>query len=316
MKAFISCILKYDPHHQKLEPGLFGYTTAYYGCVECQGRGTLHCHMMIWLEGSLNPDQLKQRALQDPEFQSILIKFLDDAISNCIPDEPPIEISVPSSNNHPCSVRGINLDLPDDTIIYAQQKDIRNIAMHCQVHKHSATCYKYWQGPSESKECRFNLDSNNYQPITYIDPETGEINLRCLDGLVNNFNDTMIQAIRCNMDIKFILSGSSAKAVLYYITDYITKSQLKSHITFAALELAVHKLGEYNSDDDDLTHHAKCLLQKCAYLMISHQELSAPQVCSYLMDYEDHFTSHQYANLYWPSFEGFINSEQPCSECY
>lgn len=118
------------------------------------------------------------------------------------------------------------------------------------------------------------------------------------------------------MDIKFIGSGPAAKAIIYYITNYITKSQLKTHVAYAALELATKKLGEYNPDDDDITVRAKKLLQKCAYSIISHQELSAQQVASYLMDYEDHFTSHKYRNLYWPSFENHINREQPSPECY
>ena len=45
-------------------------------------------------------------------------------------------------------------------------------------------------------------------------------------------------------------------------------------------------------------------------------ELSAQQVASYLMDYEDHFTSHEYRNLYWTSFEAFINKQDPSPECY
>src|SRR5258705_12590692 len=101
--------------------------------------------------------------------------------------------------------------------------------------------------------------------------------------MVNNYCKTILSAVHCNMDIKFIGSGASAKAILYYITDYITKSQLKTHVAYAALELAVAKLGEYNPHDDDLTLRAKKLLQKCAHAMISHQELSAQQVCSYLM---------------------------------
>ena len=121
--------------------------------------------------------------------------------------------------------------------------------------------------------------------------------------------------MRCNMDIKFIGSGPSAKAVMYYITDYITKSQLKAHVAYTALELSVKKLGDYNPEDDDFIIHAKKLLQKCAYSMISHQELSAQQVCSYLMNFEDHFTSHKYHNLYWISFENFINQEDPSPEC-
>lgn len=113
----------------------------------------------------------------------------------------------------------------------------------------------------------------------------------------------MIQAIQCNMDIKFIGSGAAAKAMTYYVTNYITKSQLKTQVAFAALDLAVKKLGEFNPEEDELTVCAKRLLQRCAYTMISHQELSAQQVASYLMDYEDHFTSHKFRNLYRTSFE-------------
>ncbi|KAF8439961.1 hypothetical protein L210DRAFT_3352771, partial [Boletus edulis BED1] len=37
--------------------------------------------------------------------------------------------------------------------------------------------------------------------------------------------------------------------------------------------------------------------------MISRQELSAQQVCSYLLAHGDHYTSHVYRNMYWSSFE-------------
>ncbi|KAJ7811873.1 hypothetical protein B0H13DRAFT_2472163 [Mycena leptocephala] len=126
----------------------------------------------------------------------------------------------------------------------------------------------------------------------------------------------MLKAIRCNMDIKFISSGPAAKAVIYYITDYITKSQLQAHVAYAALEGAVQKWGEYDPEYDDLSSRAKRLLQKCAHSMISNQELSAQQVASYLMEYEDHFTSHEYISLYWTSLEGHINKEDPSPECY
>ncbi|KAJ7476627.1 hypothetical protein FB451DRAFT_1033379, partial [Mycena latifolia] len=101
------------------------------------------------------------------------------------------------------------------------------------------------------------------------------------------------------MDIKFIGSGPAAKAILYYITDYITKSQLQAHVAYAALELAVTKLGDFDPTASDLETRARKLLQRCAHSLISKQELSAQQVVSYLMDFEDHFTSHNYVNLYW-----------------
>lgn len=317
MRAFISAILGHDPDMPNLDGGIFGIVNAYYGCVEAQGRGTLHCHMLVWIEGSLNPNEIKDRILTsgDVDFRDRLLAFLDDTIANSIPAEPNIGQHFPLHEPHPCAIRGVNLsDNKNDTLKNIErQRDLHRLVKQCQLHSHSQTCYKYWKGPlsGEPRECRFDLDEKNTCAKSSFDNETGELNLRCLDGLVNNFNLTIIEAVRCNMDVKFIGSGPSAKAVLYYITDYITKSQLKSHVAFAALELAVKKLGEYNKDDDESTIRAKHLLQKCAYAMISHQELSAQQVCSYLMDFGDHYTSHEFRNLYWTAFERFIDHEDP-----
>jgi len=47
------------------------------------------------------------------------------------------------------------------------------------------------------------------------------------DELGNNSNPFVLAALRCNMDIKFISSGSGGKAMIYYVTNYMTKSQLK-----------------------------------------------------------------------------------------
>jgi hypothetical protein len=63
MKAFISALLGYDPDQKVLEGGILGVVKAYYGCVEAQGRGTLHCHMLVWVEGGLNPNEIKRRVL-------------------------------------------------------------------------------------------------------------------------------------------------------------------------------------------------------------------------------------------------------------
>ncbi|KAJ7739226.1 hypothetical protein DFH07DRAFT_688368, partial [Mycena maculata] len=334
MKAFISALLGYDPDQKNLEGGILGVVKAYYGCAEAQGRGTLHCHMLVWVEGGLNPNEIKKRALSseasDIDFCKQLLAFLDDTISNAIPPEPEPKVNVPSDKYHPCSVRGIhiaNVNQNDDfsapakqpgnnSVSPERQQDLHNLVSQCQSHEHSKTCFKYWRGPPEPKTCRFDLHEDNFRADSSFDSETGEICLRCLDGLVNNFNSTIIEAMRCNMDIKFIGSGASAKAILYYITDYITKSQLKTHVTFSMLELAVKRLGEFDPLQDELTIRAKRMLQKCAYAMISQQELSAQQVASYLMDFEDHFTSHSYRNLYWTTFETFINRQLPSPECY
>ena len=315
---FLLTLLGYDPTQKDLTGGVLGLVKGYYGCVEAQGCGTLHCHMLVWLDGALNPNEIRDRVTKngDMEWGQQLIRYLDDAITNVIPDDPDPQLSVPSSIHHPCSVRGIDLEEPDLGLrLKSWLKDLYNIAKECQIHSHTKTCYKYRRA-GEDLHCCFNHNEDNFREMTEFDPETAEICLRCLHGMVNNFNTTIIEAIRCNMDIKFIGSGESAKAILYYIMDYITKTDLKTHVAFSALKLAVEKLGEYDPAADEATIRAKWMLQKCAYAMLSHQELSAQQVASWLIGGGDHYTSHNFRNLYWMAFEASINAEKPSPECY
>ena len=318
LKAFISTVLGYDPAQENLNGGVLGLVKAHYGCVEAQGRGTLHCHMLVWLEGALNPNEIRDRVLKngDAEWGQRLLRFLDDAITNIIPSDPDPELSIPSSTHHPCSVRGVNLDEPDISVrLKSRVKDLYHVAKACQIHSHTKTCYKHHKA-GETLRCRFDHDADNFREKTEFDPETAEICFRCLEGMVNNFNATMLEAIRCNMDIKFIGSGESAKAILYYVTDYITKTDLKTHVAFSALQLAVKKLGEYDPTADEMTIRAKRMLQKCAYTMLSHQELSGQQVASWLIGNGDHYSSHKFRNLYWTAFEASVNAENPSPECY
>ncbi|KAG1808507.1 hypothetical protein EV424DRAFT_1270435, partial [Suillus variegatus] len=315
MKSFLSAILGYDKASGVVSEGILGNVKAYYGCVESQGRGTLHCHMMVWLEGGHDPNEIKQHIIEanDTDFRDRLLAFLDDTILNAIPSDPDPQISVPSTVHHPCAVRGVapHSACDDHQTKIDRQKDLHHLVKACQVHKHNLTCFKYWKGPPNPRECRFDLDENHYCEKSHVDYETGEICLRCLNGMVNNFNASMLEAVRCNMDIKFIGSGASAKAILYYITDYITKSQLKAHVAYAALDMARRKLSEFDPTDDDLTVRAKELIRKSAHAMISHQELSSQQVAAYLMEFGDHYTSHEFRNLFWTSFENYVDAIIP-----
>ncbi|KAJ3965943.1 hypothetical protein EV361DRAFT_767071, partial [Lentinula raphanica] len=317
MKAFIKCILGFTHQSEIGQGGILGHVSGYYGCVEAQGRGSLHCHMLIWLHGALNPNEIKDKVLSDGGhlFRQRLIDFLDDTISSEIIRDPDPQLEVQSSSHHACSVRQVNLESNNPMYIQACQKDKHNLSKACQTHRHTFTCYKYWRGPPEPRECRFNLDKDNINPVTYFDDSTGELHLRKLDGLVNNFIETVMEAVRCNTDVNFVGSGPFAKAVMYYITDYITKTQLKAHVAYAALEIALKNLEPSLDPDDELTVRAKRLLQRCSYAMINQQELSAQQVVSYLLDFEDHFTSHSFANLYWTTFEHYIELSAPSTVC-
>lgn len=157
------------------------------------------------------------------------------------------------------------------------------------------------------------MHSENRVSKSSMDTESGEITLRVSDGLVNNFCKTIIQAVRCNMDIKFIGLGKSAKAIMYYITNYITKTQLKLHVSYSALKAAVEKtrLQAETYTSDLVTIQARKLLLRCSNSLLGCQELSGQQVASYLMGYPDKFTAHAFKNLYWTSFERYVDKIDP-----
>ncbi|KAI0649229.1 hypothetical protein C8Q79DRAFT_880323, partial [Trametes meyenii] len=324
MRAFIQELLHFRKNGPHDEGGILGHVKSYYGCVEAQGRGTLHCHMMVWVEGSLNPKDLQEKlkGSDHSDFGARLIEFLDDTISNSIPElgaETETEsgslcsVEQNVSKLHPDTHRGFDLTSHGESLEKYRIQDLHNLVQKNQIHRHTETCYKYCgTGPPK---CRFDLDEDNTIPATTYDPETGELTLRISDGMANNYNPTLLEALRCNIDIQYIGCGEEAKAVIYYITDYITKSPLKAHVAYAALELALKKLNDIGDIGTvEPIEKARRVLQRTAFSIVSNQELSGQQVASYLLNFEDHFTSHKFANLYWPSFERLVDKIYPIED--
>ena len=96
---------------------------------------------------------------------------------------------------------------------------------------------------------------------SYFHPETNSVVLICHDGSINNFNPYILIFYYHNHDIKCILSGKSAKAAMFYITDYITKMDYKTYEMLSLLSHAVSCMP--NTSNSSPTEVAKTLLHKC-----------------------------------------------------
>lgn len=59
--------------------GVLGPAKAYFGTVENQGRGSLHLHLLIWLNHDFTPAQLKEK-IQDEDFRQNLLRYLEDIV--------------------------------------------------------------------------------------------------------------------------------------------------------------------------------------------------------------------------------------------
>jgi hypothetical protein len=182
--------------------------------------------------------------------------------------------------------------------------DVAQLAEAGNKHKHSHTCYKY------SKICRLRMP-RELVPVSTIDPATGQISMRRSDPWINNFNEYLIAACRSNMDIKFIWSGSDAKALVYYITDYVTKMSLSFHDTFALIQKSITSIvnSSHQTDTENAIEKSRKLVLRCYNTLASQQELSGVQVASYLMNWSDHYTTHKFQGLYLIQTERYLQTQ-------
>ncbi|CAF4456616.1 unnamed protein product [Rotaria sp. Silwood2] len=75
---FFNCLIK-NVLKSLVMGGVLGPTKAYFGTVENQGRGSLHLHLLIWLNHEYSPAQLKE-SIQNQDFRENLVKYLEDVI--------------------------------------------------------------------------------------------------------------------------------------------------------------------------------------------------------------------------------------------
>ena len=65
--------------------GVLGSMKAYFGTVENQGRGSLHLHLLVWLEHDMKPADMKEK-IRDANFRDKLKAYLEDIIKEDLDD--------------------------------------------------------------------------------------------------------------------------------------------------------------------------------------------------------------------------------------
>lgn len=316
ISKFISIILRYGKH----ERGLFGKCTAYYGTVETQGRGTLHCHMLIWLKGHPSPQEMRDNMQNSAQYQADLFVWLESLIKcellgtsmvvteNGKPLEAPDLSKVPGYI-HPGTHLGPRIDnIPSDQFKMRFASDVNDIVSHTNWHQHMDTCWKYLSRgePHTDENCRMRIDGATREQTT-IDDETGSILLRRHHPRIANYNDLIIFLLCANMELKHIGSGEGSKALIYYITDYITKASLPAHVGLAALLYAINRMHEkfkHEPNWEETKHRGA--LTVLVNSMMGRQEIPHQQVMSYLVGGGDHYKSEMFRVLHYGSFERLV----------
>jgi len=202
-------------------------------------RGSPHLHGLFWLKNA--PDITKFKDANEDEKKRIT-KFVDDLVTAVDP-EPNCSLS----EKHSCEV------LFED--VENVETDLAQLLKKVQRHSCSRAYCKRFDEKSKKTICRFHFPVD-LRPCSELklNEDTSEIEFfpERNDTQLNKFNPFIISTWRANIDVAPVLSK---KAVINYLTKYVSKSEVRST---TLKEICSSVCADINGNDDD-DCSVKCL---------------------------------------------------------
>ena len=112
----------------------------------------------------------------------------------------------------------------------------------------------------------------------------------------------MLFRSRCNTDVTSLSSGTSIKAIVLYISDYVTKLTLKTHQIFSSTYDVFQKNPDLFTDDHKPHEAGRSLVLKVVNSLSTKLEIGSPMASLYLLGNKDHYTSHEFIFVSWRGF--------------
>jgi len=328
-QMFIKHVLGVGENH----PGLYGNTNAYYGTVEQQGRLTLHMHMLIWLKGVLSPQEIRDR-IMDPtsDFQQKIVEYLEsvhigefmtgtqeevgDKIdfekaqnknyqdpTQTLPDPPP-----PLCENKAC----VDENCFECKELKSWWQRFRRITDDLIFKSNVHTCRGSNSNEKTTKKdrpgcinkygnCKARFPRKIFTQ-TEVDPKTGALNVKKGESWINTLTPLITYLLRCNSDVTSLLSGTAIKAIVAYISDYVTKPGLKTYSIFDAIRSVFNRSTEMLGGSLERKEKARRLITQTVNCLTAKMEIGGPMASLYLLGNPDHYTSHEFVPVYWKNY--------------
>jgi hypothetical protein len=185
----------------------------------------------------------------------------------------------------------------------------------CNQHICNPTCYKTNVDASKNL-CKYGFPQPLINEI-HFNIETRLLHIKWIDKWLNNANPWILSALRCNHDLKFIVTfGKDNKSLIYYIIYYITKKSIyTSHMYFLQIIVQTTKIINSNYNSIYKSWH---LLICCLNTVGSQQEISTTRPVSYFFNLPNHKSDHDFIYLPWYSLlawmDEWIRKKSKCSK--
>ncbi|KAF8237073.1 hypothetical protein L208DRAFT_1249601 [Tricholoma matsutake] len=250
--------------------GLYGDTQVYHGTVEQQGRLTLHIHLLLWIKGSITPKEMRERILDpDSNFQQHFVQWLESCFAreylNGTQEEVISQIelnanlpeyknpteTMPSPPPPLCNVSDSHILSECKACVTSStwqeyfRQIVDDLLLKSNIHKCNRNKNKdgsvnkkhVYTGRMDNKwgkcKARFPWALSNE---TKVDKETGSLDMKKKESWLNTFTPALTYIFCCNTDVTYLMSGTAMKSVILYVSDYITKAPLKTHVIFESIK--------------------------------------------------------------------------------
>ncbi len=266
------------------ETGCFGRISNYFGTVETNGRGMLHLHGLLWFHANLRLPQLLDDIKEDKEgeneeYKRQVLAFIDDIFSA----NPSMQESVEQCANE-----------------LLQDSDF--VAANTQRHICGAVCVKYGNAKKRKQDtgttCRFGCPWRCHD-TTHVDGKTGNINLRRHDPQINRFNRSIATALRYNHDFTFIATKTRMLSTFYYISNYATKFETPIYQRVALMSMIADDEATKRTGQMSNSRTTKMFMQRVFNKICTERELSAVEVCAYLLGHNFDYCSISSKGWVW-----------------
>ncbi|KZP15809.1 hypothetical protein FIBSPDRAFT_713284, partial [Athelia psychrophila] len=205
--------------------------------------------MVLWIMNALSPQVVRERLMSgDSVFQKRMVEYLETAHqgefcednhigvrdrvaeASSLPDYADPTHTMPESAPPPCKVENCQDCECCDGLRgwWVRLKDVVNdLLLKSNMH----TCINAKCRPKGQIDCKSRFPRDTFAQ-TLLDTGTGALTMKKGDPDMNTFNYIMTYLLRCNSDVTSLLSGTAMKAVVAYVTEYITKTGLKTYHVF------------------------------------------------------------------------------------
>ena len=108
---------------------------------------------------------------------------------------------------------------------------------------------------------------------------------------INTVTPLLTYLLLCNTDVTSLLSGTAVKAVVAYVTEYVTKPGLKTYSIFDTIRSVFDRNSELIGGTLKHCEKARSILTKIVNALTVKIEIGGPMASLYLLNNPDHYTS-------------------------